>query len=46
MKDDPGKSDELVQKMFTIKAELLSLDKKYYAKFENYSCHQALLFPA
>lgn len=28
------KADELVQKMFSIKAELLSLDKKYYNKFK------------
>jgi hypothetical protein len=30
----PEKADELVQKMFSIKAELLSLDKKYYPKFK------------
>jgi hypothetical protein len=30
----PEKADELVLKMFAIKQELLSLDKKYYPKFK------------
>jgi hypothetical protein len=30
----PEKADELVLKMFSIKKELLTLDKKYYPKFK------------
>jgi hypothetical protein len=30
----PEKADELVLKMFSIKDELLKLDKKYYPKFK------------